>query len=484
MMRRPRAPRGLALVLLGAAACLPDNPVATTTTASTGESESDGSGGALGLLGCDQPTCTFVVVSQTLDDRVDVFEVSDGVTPALRGRVDLDLKPDPSGLQTAGNLLDEPYGIALAGGDLQLLIGHYPDTDQGSLVVLPEALLADVEPGGLIAASAFFDGASFTNGAQDLELKRREAIFAYPHASGRLLVGVFNNDIRALEWTTPSQLLVVDPSLDGDAAIGAFDLGGLDTPCLGAWSLIPVGDKAVALACDGSESVALVALPDDLGTAAPADAAAGMVGCGAGLLSGQWTTRFLAADGGTNLLALQTQLVSGPRLWAIDGACKAAPSPAPVAAGFEDVRVLSELVLLAPKSGDTPATYLVAGGVPATGIYVIRGGAEPQLCGEVSGLDGAFTPGGGTANAPYALALAPDGVHLAIGAGPPSNPESSEGRGQVLWVSLDTSGIGECAIAASEVVELNAGLFSAGDPKTWVRAPNVVEVVTRSGGGR
>lgn len=490
-MRRARAPGTVALVAaLGGPACLPDNPVTSATVGgSTGASESESDTGAgAGLFACERASCTFVVVAQTLDDRVDVFDVSEGATPALRGRIDLDLKPDPSGLQTAGNLLDEPYGLALAGGELQLLLGHFPDTDRGSLISLPESLFAGLEPGGLAGSASFFDGADFIGGARGLPLERREAIFALPHPSGRLLVGVFANDLRGLEWTNPSQLLVVDPTLEGDAAIGAFDLGGLDVPCLGAWSLVPLGDpasfSAVALACDGSESVALVGLPADLGSMTPAAAAAAMEGCGAKLLSGAWTTRFLASDGGIGVVALQTQLVTGPRLWQIDGTCAATPASEPVAAGFEDVRVLGEPELLAAKSGADPATWLVAGGVPATGVYILRGGASLGLCGEVSGLEGAFTPSGGTANAPYALALADDGVHLAIGAGPPSNPESAEGRGQVLWVTLDRAAIDTCAVAATEVVDLSEGLFTAGDPKTWSRAPNVVEVFTRSGSGR
>ncbi|HGG56194.1 MAG TPA: hypothetical protein ENK31_00165, partial [Nannocystis exedens] len=117
------------------------------------ESESDGAGGE-GLLACDLPSCTFVVVSQTLDDRVDVFDVS--ASPQLRGRVVLDLKPDPSGLQTAGNLLDEPYGIDVVDGELRILLGHYPDTKLGSLVVLPEELFAGLKAGEVIDTAELF----------------------------------------------------------------------------------------------------------------------------------------------------------------------------------------------------------------------------------------------------------------------------------------------------------------------------------------
>ena len=470
-----------ALVCAGLVACLPDNPIVDTTTSAsstTNGSDSD-TGSAAGLFACERAECTFVLVSQTLDDRVDIWEVGDA--PALRGRVDLDLKPDPSGLQTAGNLLDEPYGLSLTEGELRVLVGHYPDTAKGSLVVLPEALFGDLEPGGVAPVSDLFDGAKFVGGAADLELDRREAIFAVPHASGRMIVGVFANDLRSLEWPNASQLLIVDPSLEGAAAIGAFDLGGLDVPCRGAWGMTAVDDASapqrVALACDGSDSVAVVDLPADLGAGTPAEAAAAASGCGVKLLDTGWTTRFVAPDGNGGVLAVQSQLISGPRLWRVSGGCSAVPATKALADDFAGRRALNEVALLDAAG----PTWLVAGSVPETGVYVIQG-ADPTVCGAVSGLDGAFTPAGGEANAPYALALADDGLHLAIGSGPPSNPESSAGRGQVHWVSLDTSGLASCAVAAAEVTELTAGHFAASDPKTWVRAPNVIEVVTRAGG--
>ncbi len=475
-----------ALVLPFVAGCLPGNPIVETSSESSsvgeseGESESEGGGGE-GLFGCDLPSCTFVVVSQTLDDRVDVFDVS--ANPQLRARVVVDLKPDPSGLQTAGNLLDEPYGIDVYQGDLRLLLGHYPDTKLGSLVVLPEGLTAGVTAGAVIETAEFFDGANFVSPARGLELDRQEAIFALSHSSGKIIVGVFANDLRALEWPNASQLLIIDPSQEGAAAIGAFDLGGLDVPCRGAWGMAAVDDqqapKRVALACDGSNSVAMVELPANLGELSPADAAGSISGCGVELLGAGWTTRFVAADGSGGALALQSQLVKGPRLWRVGSGCEVLPATESVAEEFSGVRTLAEPVLL--QGGATP-TWLVAGGVPETGIYLIRG-ADPTLCGKVSGLEGVFTPAGGQANAPYSLALAEDGQHLAIGSGPPSNPESAEGRGQVHWLTLETGDIEACKIAAMQVVELTGGLFVGTDPQTWVRAPNVIKIVQRSGVG-
>lgn len=483
-MRRSYCRRRLAAVVLAsplAAGCLPGNPMVETATgaSSTTSSESESGGGA-GLFGCADASCTFVLVSQTLDDRVDVFGVDGG--SHLRARISLDLKPDPSGLQVAGNLLDEPYGIDVYGDELRVLVGHYPDTERGSLLVLPETLFSELDAGSVVATSELFDGVDFVAGARGVELDRREAIFALPHTSGKMIVGVFANDLRAGDWPNPSELLIVDPTVEGDAAIGAFDLGGLDVPCRGAWGMVAVDDPAapgrVALACDGSDSVAVVDLPDLSGMTA-SDAAGAITGCGVKLLEGGWTTRFLAPDGGGGVLAIQSQLVNGPRLWRIGGSCGAAPASESVAAEFGALRVFSEAVLV---QGGSDPTWLVAGGVPSAGVYVVRG-ADPQLCGRVSGLEGAFTPAGGGANAPYALALADDGVHLAIGSGPPSNPESAEGRGQVHWATLDTSSSGACEIAVTELVELTKDLFVDTDPNTWVRAPNVLKIVERAGDG-
>jgi len=452
---------------------------ASSTAATESESES-ATGGGEGLFGCSGAMCTFVVVSQTLDDRVDVFGVEGD--SHLRARISLDLKPDPSGLQVAGNLLDEPYGIDIHGDELRVLIGHYPDTERGSLLVLPETLFTDLEAGSVVGTSEFFDGVDFVAGARGVELDRREAIFALSHSSGKMLVGVFANDLRASEWPNTSELLIVDPTALGGAEIGAFDLGGLDVPCQGAWGMVAVDDPKepgrVALACDGSDSVAILNLPDLSGMTAT-DAAGAISGCGVRLLDGGWTTRFLAPDGAGGALAIQSQLVSGPRFWRISGSCGAAPASESVAEDFGALRVLSEAVLV---EGGSEPTWLVAGGVPNSGIYVVRG-ADPQLCGRVSGLDGAFTPAGGSANAPYALALADDGVHLAIGSGPPSNPESAEGRGQVHWATLDTSSSGECKIVVTELVELSKELFVDTDPNTWTRAPNVLKIVERTGDG-
>ena len=114
----------LALVLLSA--CLPENPSQFTTS---GAADTAGSSGeppttgdpVSGLFACASPPCKLVLVSQSLDDRIDIYDVTGA--PSLRGRISLDLKPDPSGQQISGNLLDEPYELALTATDLIVTVG-------------------------------------------------------------------------------------------------------------------------------------------------------------------------------------------------------------------------------------------------------------------------------------------------------------------------------------------------------------------------
>jgi hypothetical protein len=468
--------RALSTLTLLAAACLPGNPTdptegGSTSTASTADpTEAPPAGG---LLNCDG-ACTLVIVSQTLDDRVDVYDVGAGT---LRGRIALDLKADATGLQIDGNLLDEPYELALTADGLLVTVGHYPDTDQGSLLRFPRDLFADLPPGGTFTVDRYFEAGSFT-GVDALVHGRREGIFLRPHPSGRLLVGVFANDLKTTSWTTPSELLVIDPADFRAEAVGSFDLGGVATPCLGGWRLELLDDTHVAVACDGSESVAVATLPSDFATAAPADAAAGITACGLKLGAGDWTTQFVAGDGAGGFLAVQSQLAQAPQLWHVDAGCAPSGLPAkdPPPADLAGVKLLRQPVLVRPASEGTPM-WLVAAGGSAPAVVLVRGGASPTLCGAVTGLDLLAAD-----NAPWALAFDASREHLALGAGRPSMPESSEGRGQVLWATLDRASLDACELAAGDVVDLNAGLFAAADPSTWVRAPNVVEVVELGGG--
>ncbi|MBL8969999.1 MAG: hypothetical protein JNK56_05430, partial [Myxococcales bacterium] len=192
----------LALVLLSA--CLPENPSqfttsgATDTAGSSGESPTTGDP-VSGLFACANPPCKLVLVSQSLDDRIDIYDVTGA--PSLRGRISLDLKPDPSGQQISGNLLDEPYELALTATDLIVTVGHYPDTDQGSLLRFPLADFTDVPAGGSFTVDRYFKAGSFSAGVVDFAHGRREGIFLLPHPSGRLLVGVFANDLKTTQWS-------------------------------------------------------------------------------------------------------------------------------------------------------------------------------------------------------------------------------------------------------------------------------------------
>lgn len=463
--------------------CLPDNPSTETGTdgPATSTTEPDPTGGEeAGMLGCAAPPCTLLLVSQTLDDRIDIYDVG-AAQPYLRGRIATDLKPDPTGLQTMGNLLDEPYGLVLGPDHLWAAIGHYPDTDRGSLVAFPRAALAEVAVGGVFSEDMYFQSGAFKAGVQSLPLERREAIFLLPHPSGRLLVGVFANDLRAADWPETSELLVVDPADLRPEAIGAFDLGALEkAPCRGGWKITALDPQVskVAVACDGSESLAIVTLPGDFAAAAPADAAAGMSACGLNLAGGAGSfTQFVAGDGVGGLLAVQAELTAPPRLWNVGGDCNVGGPPGmDLPAELAGVRVVREPVLLRP-AGEAAAVWLVASAQPEPGVLVVRGGPTPAVCGAVEGLDLLDA----ASNAPWALALDATRQHLAIGAGPPVNPELAEPRGQVLWASLDTADLDACGVTATDVVDLTAGSYQNGDPRTWVRAPNILEIAEIGG---
>ena len=471
----PRPCLGLALL----AACLPENPAATESASGS----SDGSGGepttagaSMGLFACDAAPCTLVVVSQTLDDRIDVHEVS-SQTSRLRGRIGLDLKPDPSGQQITGNLLDEPYGLVVTPTDLYVAIGHYPDTDRGSLLRFPRTTFDALAPGATFGADQYYAGGKFSAGVEALLHEREEGIFYLPHPSGRLLIGVFANSLKSTDFSTPSEVLVVDPGDLKVDAIGSFDLGSIDPPCRGGWRLEALDPQVdnVAVACDGSESIAILHLPQNLGATTPSAAAAAITACGLNLGGvGQWTTQFVVADGTGGLLAFQSQLSATPHAWHVSGAGAPLGVPAmDVAPAVAQVRLLREAVRLPGAD-----VWLIAAGPPSSGVVIVRGGGTPELCGMVAGLE--LIDDG---NAPFALAVDAAGTHLAIGAGPPANPELSEGRGQVLWATLDTSKSAMCEIAASSVLDLNAGLFQQASPETWVRAPNVILVSEIAGGG-
>ncbi|MCY0988324.1 hypothetical protein OV203_14425 [Nannocystis sp. ILAH1] len=480
--------RSLGLVLCStstvlATGCLEDNPIEPTATAGTedptaGTSDTTTAGAEDGLLACASPPCTLLVVSQTLDDRIDVYDVT--AAPFLRGRIGTDLKFDASGEQVMGNLLDEPYGLLLDGDHLWAAIGHYPDTNRGSLLAFPHAAFADVAQGEVFAEDKYFGAGKFSAGVLDLPFGRQEAIFLLRHPSGKILVGVFANDLRAASWPEPSELLVVDPTDLRSEAIGAFSLDLDTTPCNGGWKIAALDDAVsrVAFACDGNDAVAVISLPGDFAELAPAAAAAGMSACSTPLASGTVTTQFVAPDGAGGLLAVQSQILEPPKLWSINGNCGIAGAPGDeLPPELDSVRVVREPVLLRPAGGGQPAMWLLASETPTPGVLIVRGGASPTVCGQVSGLDAIEA----AENAPFALTLDSTRTHLAIGAGPVSNPPFAEGRGQVLWATLDVAELDSCAVAATDVVDLTEGTFVATDPRTWVRAPNMLLIAELGG---
>ena len=463
------------VLLLAAAACLPDNPSDTDSTSNATDPADTGTptgGPASGLFACDSPTCTLILVSQTLDDRVDVW---DGDTHQLRGRIDLDLKLDPTGKQL-GVDLDEPYELALTSTDLLVTLGHYPDTDKGSLLRFPLAEFTDLEPGQIYTADRYFNTSSlvFNGAVQPLTHAREEGIFLLPHPSGRMILGVFANNLLGTPdtWATPSELLVFDPDDLDVADLGSFDLGTIDPPCIGGWRLEPLDADVskIGVACDGSHSVAVLTLPDDFATASTAAAAAGITGCGYSLLPAAFT-QFVSADGDGGLLAVQSSLDKSPRLTHIGADCTPLGMSGTPPDDLKDIKVLRQPVL---ASADGP-TWLLASALPGE-VVVARGGATPTLCGRLGGLDLL-----GAKNVPWALALTGTGDRLAIGAGPYSDPQGGDGSGQVLWGTLDRSSLDACTPTLTDVVDLNATAFSLSEPKTWIRAPNVI-VIAELGG--
>src|SRR5262245_65948549 len=116
--------------------------------------------------------------------------------------------------------------MAITDQGLAVLLGHYPMRQLGSLAIMPHELLAMQDDGATLASSAFFDAGTFSAGVVDIALDEQEPIFVRAHPSGRLLVGVFANDLFLTEdmWTNPGKLLVIDPVtgevgkrvLDGD----------------------------------------------------------------------------------------------------------------------------------------------------------------------------------------------------------------------------------------------------------------------------
>jgi hypothetical protein len=451
------------LALLGGG-CLPDNPALDDeATSSEGESETGEPAVAEGLLGCPAgEACTLVIVSQTIDDRVEVYAAA-GPGPTYRGAIDVDLKPNTGG-NIAGELLDEPYGLAFADQTLHVLLGHYPTRSEGSLVSLPAAGLVDVGAGELVAPLAWMSSASL------LPLERLEPLSIVARGEG-LHVGVFANDLALPEdqWTNPSSLLSIDPEA------GTIDPLALD--CVGAWTLAPLdaaGDR-LALACDGDEQIVVVAAEQPGGPLAPA--------CTAAIPFPSKRVRYLAGDGmGGMLVAEHPTLPStdeNARLWWFDGECGLR--------GFTTLEADISWTLhqLAALPSELEPRWLIArGDGEQRGVLTFAGdpaSGEVTQCARLQALDdaGAWVAAGGSEPLrPHALALASSGRALAIGAGPASYGDAAPGYGKVLWVELDAvDDACEAEVASFTELSASAPAVDAMVPQTWRRAPDVVLVV-------
>jgi hypothetical protein len=485
---RRRRPRVAASALMVAAACgsgsAGDGDAATTidpSTTSDGDTSTSDSGDevapASGPLACPEgEACTLVIVSQAFDDRLDIFAAR-GPGPVYRGAIDVDFKPNPMG-DNSGENLDEPYGLALDERGLTVLVGHYPMRDSGSLLLLPHELLAMQAPGATLLASQYFDAGTFSAGVTEIALLEEEPIFVRTHPSGRLLIGVFDNDLFALEteWTNPGKLLVVDPT-SGEVGARTFDAIGSGS-CAGAWSVVALDDDmdAIALACDGDEG-AVVLDVSAVGEGTVADAAAAIDGCVADVPFPDKRVRYLAPDGaGGFLLAENSQLADfqDGRLWRFDGACQQLGATGVIPGPFWEVR---EIVHLPHADG---ARWLLPTGRTADrGVHVVRDGdAGPEICAKLDDFEPYWADDAGGELHPYALALDRDARGLAIGAGPAEALSDGPGYGRVLWAELDPATDPCASSPVTTVIDLTASApaVAAADPSTWRRAPNVVLV--------
>jgi hypothetical protein len=448
-----------------------DDDATGADTSSTGDPPP-----SAGPLACPEgESCTIVVVSQALDDRVEIFTAR-GPGEPYRGAIDLDLKPNPMG-DNEGEYLDEPFGLSLDADGLAVLVGHYPARDLGSMVVFPHDTLAMFETGTTIPQSAFFADGAFTSAVRAGELGEEEPIFVLRHPSGRLLVAAFENDLFTpeLEWTAPGKLLVIDPA--DPSVVGKRTLDDLENgSCAGAWSIVALDDSmdTVALSCDGNDGAAVLDV-SGIGNGSVEDAAAAVTGCIADTIAPDKKVRSIAPDGqGGFLLVEHGQVADGTGKFFRFGSDCALLGQTP----FDGLTVFEvrDVVRLATGAG---TRWLLASGLtPDRGVHVVRDGETgTEVCNKLE-LDDWFTGTDGTVLDPYALTLDRAHTGLAVGVAAREAQSDAPAAGRVLWVELDPA-IDPCA--ASPVVEV-VDLADSGpavdpdDPATWRRGPNVVLV--------
>jgi len=450
------------------AGCLPDNPSGGETDATGSETTGDITP-VDNMIGCPTgETCWVVLTAQTLDDRVEVFGGLAGSEPTYRGAIDLDLKPG-----TEPGQLDEPFGMALSDTGLHVITGHYPSPERGALLTFPTAFFDERDP-ALIDVDTFFAGGAFNEGVVETRFDELEPIFALSEpVQGKLLVSVFANDLFAADdtWTEPGKLAIVDTANPADFALAT--LSGLDGgDCRGASQLVLLEDEnTAAVACDGNEAVAFLDLGDLSGS--PTDIASGITGSLCDLPpTDSRRARYLAHDGaGGVLVGLgPTPLnASATQVYSIPAGCEPL---SPIAIADSDGQ-LGELV----RFGDSH-WLLAQGAISAAadrGVQVI---SPTGVCNTLPGLEDAWETDGEELS-PYALAVAPDGEHMLIGAGPTQTGNATNAIfGRVLWVSLE--GTDDPCSMTAEFVDLTDGASGhapaplAADTTTWRRSPSVV----------
>ncbi len=484
--------------------CLPENPSTDGTTTqsdstaatadSTGSDTSDDAAAGGEILGCPgDGGCTMLLAVQTLDDRVEVF-VPDHPDSAYRGAISLDLEPNECEGCGPGDIgaerLEEPFGLSRSGGFLHVLAGHYPTRVEGSLVAFPLSFFEGYAPGSLVPAGDYFAAPQFLDPVIGRSLGEVEPIFMHEHASGRLLVGVFNNDLFASEdlWTQTGKVLVIDPT-DPEGEVGSVTLDGLgNSPCQGASQVIDLGSNILAVACDGNEGVAVLDGSGlDTGTVSEAAATLGTGNFCAipGAMPGK-RVRYLAPDGSGGFVVGEgptaLDINGSARLWHMGADCSVQGTLQLSDVGSAGDWQLGEIVRL---PAGVP-TWLVASGSALSmgglrGVFVAHeSSGSLELCPDpIAGFEGHWDdPEGGTVE-PFALSLTSDGTQLAVGAGPFVSDPAGVGYGKVLWASL--AGADPCSLTASVVDLTDGGPGHApapvpNDPLTFRRGPNVVVI--------
>jgi len=479
-------------------ACLPDNPPLDEPADADDDDDDDSSGdgvvsGGGAVLGCPSGTCTLVLTAQTLDDRIEVFAPDDPDGVVWRGAIDLDFKPNECmgcGLgDYGGDRLDEPFGVAIAGGFLHVIAGHYPTPELGTLVSYPIELFAERTAGERLEASEYFANGSFFGDVVGTPLEQLEPTFM-ASMSGRLVIGTFNNNLFSTEdtWVNPGLVLILDAA-DPAREVGVIDLADLEGgSCNAAAQVIELSPGTLAVACDGNESVAVLDVPmlADPSPAAAASSASGRL-CSLPAAMSNRRVRYLAPDGDGGFIVGEgpTPLdpLSSARLWQLGPDCSMRGL---VTFGENGDGRLGEILAVPGQA----QTWMVAVGAlgaqsEARGIYAVRNsGGELEACGPLDGLTDQLRTEADDPLEPFAIAFDATGEHLAIGAGPLDAPLSGPAFGKVLW---STVSLGDDVCASTlDVIDLTDGSRGApavdpNNPDTFRRAPSVVEIVEVAG---